>query len=399
MRWLNIFLFVFVCLFECRLTRFGRAEIFFHETFDTLENWVQSLHRDDYGKVGLESGNIVGNGTKQQGLKLLEGKKHYALSRKLPFPIKPTDKPLVVSFSVKNEHNLKCGGTYIKLLPEDFDPKNFSNSSTHLLLFGTDRCGNSSYMRIEKLYKGKVVQWPFKDPVPEGPLTYFHTIAFNPDNTYTVYLNGAFRFHASIERDWKLLPPPLLIDPTVVKPLDWDDRAVILDPTMTRPADWDESQPTMIRDDNAKPPPNYDEALQGPWIPPLKRNPLYKGRWIPRYISNPNYKGPWIPKRIPNPEYTPDPTLYQLERPIGYVGIELWTVEEGSIFDDIMIGDNQEEILRYIRTEVQENLQKEEAMLKLQEDEKQRLAERHKQDVADATRVYKALEQDNGEDL
>lgn len=399
MKRLRFFLFFFICLFGCGLTRIGRAEILFHETFDTLENWVQSSYQDDYGKVGLESGRLVGDPVKQQGLKLLERSKHYAISRKLPLPLKPRNKTLVVSLSIKHEGKIGCGGSYIKLLPEDFDQKTFSNSSTFLLMFGSDRCGNSSYMRIEKRYKGKVVPWRFKDPVPEDPFTHFYTLAFYSDNTYSLFVDGVYRWRSKIENDWKLLPPPLLDDPTDVKPDNWVDSAVMEDTNWMKPADWDDSQPALIRDPNSKAPPEYDEVLHGPWRAPWIRNPEFRGIWHTRKIPNPDYKGPWHPRRIPNPEYIPDPTLYQLEGPIGYVGIELWTVEGGTIFDDIMIADNDQEVLGYVRAHTRAYHEKEVALKRAEDERDKKFFDRHNQDMDEATEVYRVLEEGNKEDL
>jgi len=77
----------------------------------------------------------------------------------------------------------------------------------------------------------------------------------------------------------------------------------------------------------------------GPWKPPLKNNPLYKGKWSAPLIDNPNYNGIWEAKQIPNPHY------YHIERPqfekIGRVGIEIWTMDDGIIFDNILITNNE----------------------------------------------------------
>lgn len=397
-RWVT-FLLGLICLFGIGVFRFGRAEIFFHETFDTLENWVPSLHREDYGKVGLTGGSVGGESTKKQGLKLLEKNKQYALSRKLPRHVNPSTKDLVISFSLKTTKELACGGTHIKLFSEDFDPKNLSSDSPFLLLFGSDRCPKPSYMRIVKSYKGKPIEWSFKDRVPEDELTHFYTLVFYHDNKYSLFIDGVYLWRASIEKDWKLLPPRTLVDPTDVKPQDWEDKAVMPDPASVKPPDWDDSQPMLIPDMDAKPSHSFDPAFDGEWVRPTKRNPLYKGAWIPRYISNPKYKGPWIQKRIPNPEYVPDPTLYQLDGPIAYVAIELWTVEEGSVFGDIMIGDDEKEVINYVRAEVAANRGKEKAIILARENAAKRFVERHKADVNEATKVFRALEVEDADEL
>merc|ERR1719310_496756 len=66
-------------------------------------------------------------------------------------------------------------------------------------------------------------------------------------------------------------------------------------------------------------------------------NPKYKGEWHTTMIDNPEYKGEWVPKQIDNPSYVAD--VYQFED-IGAVGFELWTVNDGSIFDNILVCDS-----------------------------------------------------------
>jgi len=60
-------------------------------------------------------------------------------------------------------------------------------------------------------------------------------------------------------------------------------------------------------------------------------------------IPNPNYKGPWKAPKIPNPEYVPDDQLY-VQDGMRYVGIEIWQVKSGTIFDNIIIADNMDEV-------------------------------------------------------
>merc|ERR1712168_947559 len=69
-------------------------------------------------------------------------------------------------------------------------------------------------------------------------------------------------------------------------------------------------------------------------------NPDYKGEWKPEMIDNPDYKGEWKAKQLPNPDYREDVYAYD---DLAYVGFELWTVNKGSIFDNIIITDSYEE--------------------------------------------------------
>merc|ERR1712202_12387 len=66
-------------------------------------------------------------------------------------------------------------------------------------------------------------------------------------------------------------------------------------------------------------------------------NPDYKGAWFARRIDNPEYKGEWKPKQIENADYVENVHGYS---DIGSVGFELWTVNAGSIFDNILVTDS-----------------------------------------------------------
>jgi len=59
-------------------------------------------------------------------------------------------------------------------------------------------------------------------------------------------------------------------------------------------------------------------------------------------IDNPAYKGPWVHPQVPNPDYKPDPTLYEYKS-IGAVGLEIWQVKSGTVFDNILVTDSVEE--------------------------------------------------------
>jgi len=52
----------------------------------------------------------------------------------------------------------------------------------------------------------------------------------------------------------------------------------------------------------------------------------------------------WKAKQIANPEYEADEKLYKIRKPLTHVGIDIWQVKSGTIFDNIIIGDNLEEV-------------------------------------------------------
>jgi len=82
--------------------------------------------------------------------------------------------------------------------------------------------------------------------------------------------------------------------------------------------------------------------MDGEWEPPQIDNPEYKGEWKPKQVPNPAYKGKWVHPEIDNPEYEPDAALYKYTD-IGALGFDLWQVKSGTIFDNILITDDEKQ--------------------------------------------------------
>merc|ERR1712079_248501 len=65
------------------------------------------------------------------------------------------------------------------------------------------------------------------------------------------------------------------------------------------------------------------------------------GEWEPPIIDNPVYKGVWKPRQIPNPDYFVDEEPCILP-PMDAVGIDLWTMSKGIMFDNILVSTDVE---------------------------------------------------------
>merc|ERR1712046_346179 len=98
------------------------------------------------------------------------------------------------------------------------------------------------------------------------------------------------------------------------------------DPNDKKPDGYDDI-PAKIADPKAKKPDDWDDESDGTWK--AKR------------IKNPAYKGIWEAKLIDNPKYVADDKLYSYAS-FGHVGIDIWQVKSGTIFDNILITDDVE---------------------------------------------------------
>ena len=96
----------------------------------------------------------------------------------------------------------------------------------------------------------------------------------------------------------------------------------------------------QIADPDATKPEDWDDEDDGEWEPPLIDNPDFKGEWVAKKIENPAYNGEWNPKQIPNKDYQEGLQLAAYDS--MYVGFELWIVNNGTIFDNILVTDDIE---------------------------------------------------------
>jgi calreticulin len=247
-----------------------------------------------------------------------------------------------VSLSVKHEQGIDCGGGYVKI-GAALDPKEFHGESEYWLMFGPDKCGYTSKVHVIFHYKGENLLWKKEPRFPDDKLTHVYTLVVKPDNTYEMYIDQELKESGKLEDDWKFLQPKEIDDPEDKKPADWVDEAQMDDPEDKKPEDWD-TEPEQIVDPDAKKPDDWDEEEDGKWEAPKIPNPKHKGTWRPRRIPNPAYKGTWKPKQIPNPKYSQDDKLYLIRKPLEYVAIDVWQVKSGTIFDNIIIGDDLAEV-------------------------------------------------------
>jgi len=176
------------------------------------------------------------------------------------------------------------------------------------------------------------------------------------------------KISGSLYDDWDFLPSKTIKDPNVSKPADWVDDPMMDDASDSKPADWD-AIPKQIPDPDAEKPADWDNEADGEWEAPMIDNPEYKGEWKPKRIANPEYKGKWNHPEIPNPEYSDDKTLYKFDD-IGAVGIELWQVKAGTLFDNILVTDSLSEADAHREQTYEANKDKEKSMFDSIEKEK-----------------------------
>ncbi|KAJ1679070.1 hypothetical protein EV182_002790 [Spiromyces aspiralis] len=317
------------------------ARVYFQETFsepESLDRWIPSKVRDDYGTIRLATGKWYGDEKAGQGLQLASEARFYAYSAKLDRNFNTKGKDLVLQFTVKYEQIIDCGGAYLKLLPPSHDPAKFDGDSEYAVMFGPDVCGQAN-RRVHAIlnYNGKNYDNK-KEILPRtDQLTHQYTFWVKPDQTFEIHIDNKLQANGTLEDFYDALPPREIPDPDAKKPDDWVDEASIIDPSDKKPDDWVDG-PARIPDPDAKKPDDWDDDMDGDWEPPMIANPEYKGEWKPRKVPNPAYKGQWVPPNIPNPNYESDEDFGAYV--IGYVGLDIWTVKAGTIIDNILVTDD-----------------------------------------------------------
>jgi calreticulin len=322
------------------------AEIAFQERFDDGDawesRWIQSAHKDDLGKFELTAGKFYGDAEKDKGIKTSQDAKFYASSAAFT-PISNEEKPLVIQFTVKHEQNIDCGGGYVKLFDCELDQTDMHGESPYNIMFGPDICGpGTKKVHVIFNHKGKNLLIKKEVRCKDDVMTHLYTLIVNPDGTYDVKIDNKSEQSGKLEDDWDFLPERKIKDPSASKPEDWDDRAKIDDPEDAKPEDWE--HPEHIPDPDATKPEDWDDEMDGEWEPPMIDNPDYKGEWKPRQIDNPEYKGKWVHPEIDNPEFKEEEAAtlgkYASNCKLGF---DLWQVKSGTIFDNILIGDDADE--------------------------------------------------------
>ncbi|XP_056388235.1 calreticulin-like [Hyla sarda] len=366
-------------LAACVMAVSAEPIIYFREQFEDgdewQKRWVESKNKSDYGKWQLTAGKFFGDPEKDKGIQTTQDWKNYALSARFE-PISNENQTLVIQFTVKHEQAIDCGGGYVKIYPADINQEQINSESVYCIMFGPDICGTiHEKVHVIFSYKEKYHLITKNITCKHDELTHLYTLVIRPNNTYTVKIDNEVVANGTLEDDWDFLLPRQIIDENATKPADWDDRVQIEDPDAQRPEDWDERE--FIPDPESKQPRDWDSSMDGEWEPPMIPNSKYTGIWKPKIIDNPNYQGEWTQPYIDNPDYVPDDTLYRYDE-LGVIGLDLWQVKSGTIFDNFLI-TNDEELAETIGNETWGETREPESKMKTIQDEERDAKDEKKQ--------------------
>merc|ERR1712060_638714 len=322
------------------------AEVYFEETFSSgMDAWTKGTPAGkDMGEWAVSPGKWFVDEEVNKGLQTTEDFRHHSISAKMTSPSTSKGKDLVVQFSAKIENHMYsfCGGGYIKLLPDGLKQETFGGDDEYHVMFGPDLCGyDVSHIHLifnhkgTNLLKTEKISLEYSD---KNEYTHLYTAVIKPDGTYEVFFDLESKATGSLVDGWDF-PKPTIDDPEDKKPKEWVDETEIDDPEDKKPEGWDDV-PSQIPDPDATKPDDWDDEDDGEWEPPLIDNPDFKGEWSAKKIDNPDYKGEWKPAQIANKDFEEGVQLAAYDS--YYVGYELWIVNNGTIFDNILVTDDLE---------------------------------------------------------
>jgi len=361
------------------------AEVYFKEEFHNLDKWTTSTFKgSDAGRVELSAGKHYSDKEEDKGLKTAQDAKFYQLSAAFP-DFNNDGKDLIFQFSVKHEQNIDCGGGYLKILPKGFDGASFNGDTPYNVMFGPDICGHTKRTHVIITYKGKNYLIKREVKCETDDKTHLYTLIVKSDNSYEVLIDQATVVKGKITDDFDILPPKEIQDPSKSKPADWVDEKTIADPEDKKPEGYDDI-PAQVADPDATKPDDWDDELDGEWEAPMIDNPDFKGEWSPKQIPNPAYKGEWVHPMITNPDFFDDEKIYAFKSNAG-VGLEIWQVKSGTIFDNIIVTDDRAEadkLAEKTKTlQAAEKEQAEEERKQKEEEDKKRRAEEKAREAAE----------------
>ncbi|XP_054321864.1 calreticulin-3 isoform X2 [Pongo pygmaeus] len=155
--------------------------------------------------------------------------------------------------------------------------------------------------------------------------THLYTLILRPDLSYDVKIDGQSIESGSIEYDWNLTSLKKETSPAESK--DWEQTKD------NKAQDWEKH----FLDASASKQSDWNGELDGDWPAPMLQKPPYQDGLKPEGI----HKDIWLHHKMKNTNYLTQYDLSEFEN-IGAIGLELWQVRSGTIFDNFLITDDEE---------------------------------------------------------
>uniref|UniRef100_A0A5S6QV96 Calreticulin n=1 Tax=Trichuris muris TaxID=70415 RepID=A0A5S6QV96_TRIMR len=314
---------------------FGVPNIYLEDRFDDgaewKNRWVQSKHKSDYGVVNISHGSFYGDAQAGVGLQTTQDSRFYAVSRKFDNPLGNISKALVIQFSVKHEQKIDCGGAYIKLLSAKVNQTDFHSDSPYYIMFGPDICADAKVLRIIFNYNGTYFTWNQKVSCKAGRLTHVYTLIIHHNLTYDVLIDLRVAKSGLLLEDFEFSDP-------ISKPNAKTGKL--------------SSSEGMPPSSNLNP----EAPTQGDTLDKnFEDHDVSKSS--AKSCGNKNDGEKKEEKHTCSADsQEPTTKAYKLQfmdlnfyKGIGALGIDVWQVKSGTIFDNILVTDDKEYAVRFAK--------------------------------------------------
>lgn len=366
------------------LPKVPNCQISFFESFpdhSVEKYWIPSDVPNYTGAWQIEETVLPQTFPHETALVAKSRNSYSAISTKFKKPLSFVNQTLVIQYEMRPQLAFTCSGAYIKLFSDiNFNPSQLTNETQYTIMFGPDRCQSKKIHFIYNHYHPKRHAYFEKAmkqtreislSVPVDVYNHLYTLIVRPNNTFSILIdnqeirNGSlfFDFDPPLMEPREIDDPddfkpsnwvdvPYVVDSSVKKPDDWDDRKTIPDPSKLNPPDgWLLHEEKMIHSDSKNPKspliPNPKCSIGcGKYEPPEINNPNYQGRWKPKLLPNPQYKGEWKPRKIKNPYYFVDLHPHNFPSFTG-VGFEIWHVNRELAFKNILIANDENAVKQW----------------------------------------------------
>ncbi|XP_038627729.1 calreticulin-3 [Tachyglossus aculeatus] len=316
------------------LRRLGVALVYFQEEFldgdGWKKRWLQSTHDPNFGKFKLSAGKFYGDAMRDRGLQTTENSKFYAISSRFK-PFSNRGKSLIIQYTVKHEQKIDCGGGYVKLFPSDVDPENLSENSYYYIMFGPDICGfETRITHVILSSRNKYISNKKRIRCKVDGFTHLYTLILRRDQTYKVRIDAKLVASGNINDDWDFSSLGKIENPSSRKREECAER------THAENLSGVCKERDFFLDMIGR----KTSIVELPGKSMIQ-NPLCKSDLKPKNTDDQNYKEDWPQSEMKNEEHVTDFNNAVYEN-IGVIGLELWQVRSGTIFDNFLITDSEE---------------------------------------------------------
>ncbi|KFD57369.1 hypothetical protein M513_01880 [Trichuris suis] len=315
---------------------YGIPNIYLEERFDDgvgwKNRWVQSKHRSDYGLFTISHGKFYGDAQVGIGLQTTQNSRFYAASRKFDIMPENLSGPLVIQFSVKHEQKIDCGGAYIKILSGKINQTDFHNSSSYYIMFGPDICADSKVLQMILRYNDTYFTWAHRVNCKSDRLTHVYTLVIHQNLTYKVLIDLKIVKSGLLLEDLQFLVPASKSEGKT-DVVDEEEGTSTEDPAIRS------TQVEGYTDEFL----SYDSTNK-------KARPDKFNRQVKDILNREKKVRPSTCSKDSETQIV-KPTHMDLNfyKGIGAVGIDVWQVKAGTIFDNILITDDESYAIRFAK--------------------------------------------------